>query len=165
MFSTLRDWSAAWLAPSTPWGGGWRPGVTTSPDDLASSGNSCSDSDQSVKDDDAPPRKTRKRETKPRQARFGYTTDATGEGGGGAAAFRFVLFFVQHPSTITPPPSCLPASLAPPTQAIVDGGYNAWDVLICPMKRASDDDSALWSKRLESVRKDTEVRGSRCFIY
>ena len=87
MFSTLRDWSAAWSAPSTAWGGGWRPAVTTSTDDPESSGSSSSS--ESEEDDDAPSRKARKRETKSRQVRFGYTTDATGEGGGGAAAFQF----------------------------------------------------------------------------
>ena len=40
--------------------------------------------------------------------------------------------------------------------AIVDGGYHEWPCLVSPMKMVSADDAAMWTKRLESVRKNVE---------
>ena len=39
---------------------------------------------------------------------------------------------------------------------IVDGGYHKWKCLQCPMKHTSLPKDALWSKWVESVRKDVE---------
>lgn len=39
---------------------------------------------------------------------------------------------------------------------IVDGGYHKWRCLQCPMKHTSKFKEALWSKWVESVRKDVE---------
>ena len=39
---------------------------------------------------------------------------------------------------------------------IVDGGYHKWKCLQCPMKHTSIPTDALWSKWVESVRKDVE---------
>lgn len=39
---------------------------------------------------------------------------------------------------------------------IVDGGYHKWRCLQCPMKHTSKIKEALWSKWVESVRKDVE---------
>ena len=39
---------------------------------------------------------------------------------------------------------------------IVDGGYHKWRCLQCPMKHTSKIKEALWSKWIESVRKDVE---------
>jgi hypothetical protein len=39
---------------------------------------------------------------------------------------------------------------------ISDNGYHRWDVLQCPLKHTSNDDAAVWSCALESVRKDVE---------
>lgn len=39
---------------------------------------------------------------------------------------------------------------------IVDGGYHKWRCLQCPMKHTSKMKEALWSKWVESVRKDVE---------
>ena len=40
--------------------------------------------------------------------------------------------------------------------ALVDNGYLQWRCLQAPLKHAAGDDGALWSKRLESVRKGVE---------
>lgn len=39
---------------------------------------------------------------------------------------------------------------------IVDGGYHKWCCLPCPMKHTSKFKEGLWSKWVESVRKDVE---------
>ena len=39
---------------------------------------------------------------------------------------------------------------------IVDGGYHKWKCMQCPMKHTSKMKEALWSKWVESVRKDVE---------
>ena len=40
--------------------------------------------------------------------------------------------------------------------AIVDNGFHQWRCLQAPLKHACGTEAALWSKRLESVRKDSE---------
>ena len=40
--------------------------------------------------------------------------------------------------------------------AIVDNGFHQWRCLQAPLKHANGTEAALWSKRLESVRKDSE---------
>jgi Plant transposon protein len=39
---------------------------------------------------------------------------------------------------------------------IVDGGYHKWKCLQCPFKHTSKSAEALWSRWVESVRKDVE---------
>lgn len=39
---------------------------------------------------------------------------------------------------------------------ICDGGYHRWTQLMCPFKTTSVEKLALWSKKLESLRKDAE---------
>ncbi|CAM9530440.1 unnamed protein product [Discosporangium mesarthrocarpum] len=39
---------------------------------------------------------------------------------------------------------------------IVDGGYHKWKCLLLPHKASRTKDQLMWSKRLESVRKDVE---------
>ena len=44
---------------------------------------------------------------------------------------------------------------------IVDGGYHRWRCLQCPVKLCrADDELALWSRWIESVRKDVRLKGS-----
>lgn len=40
--------------------------------------------------------------------------------------------------------------------AIVDGGYHEWRCLMAPLKHTLESDAAMWTKRLESVRKNVE---------
>ena len=40
--------------------------------------------------------------------------------------------------------------------AIVDAGYHEWRILQCPLAAAAGEDAALWTERLESVRKAVE---------
>lgn len=39
---------------------------------------------------------------------------------------------------------------------LCDGGYHAWRVMQCPVRTASDPDVLMWSRWLESLRKDVE---------
>ena len=39
---------------------------------------------------------------------------------------------------------------------LCDNGYHRWSQLMCPYKTTSQEKLALWSKRLESIRKDVE---------